>query len=81
MVHYGVETDAGIGPLCGDWAGAPSWTKVAAAVSCPRCRALMARAVLRRKGPKARCLWAFGSSGQRGDRTPDPPRVKGMLYR
>lgn len=42
-MHFAIEGTGGIRPLCGDWAGAPSWTKLVAAVSCPKCRALMAR--------------------------------------
>ncbi len=37
MVHFGVETDGEVRPLCGDWGGVPNWTKVPGAVSCPRC--------------------------------------------
>ena len=46
IVHYAVVTPAdGVMPLCGDWGISTSWTTVAEAVSCPRCRSrLFARA-------------------------------------
>jgi hypothetical protein len=37
VVHFAIEVNGAVRPLCGDWAGDPSWTRIRAAVSCPRC--------------------------------------------
>lgn len=44
-------------------------------------RRVQDRPTAKGKGPSARRLRAFVFSGQHRDRTCDPPRVKGMLYR
>lgn len=41
VVHYIVVEANDIRPLCGDWAHSPSWSRVRAAVTCPRCLALL----------------------------------------
>jgi len=39
MVHFMIEVNGEVRPLCGDWGGCPSWTTVPAAVSCEACLA------------------------------------------
>lgn len=41
MVHFIVVEGDSIRPLCGEWSGSPSWTRVIVAVTCPRCRKLL----------------------------------------
>jgi hypothetical protein len=44
VVHYVVMVVVDgneVRPLCGDWAGSRSWTKIVTAVTCPRCRELL----------------------------------------
>lgn len=43
VVHFVVVEGEDIRPLCGDWAGSPNWSKIVAAVTCQRCRALLER--------------------------------------
>ncbi len=39
MVHFMIEVNGVVRPLCGDWGGSPSWTTVRTAVSCHACLA------------------------------------------
>jgi hypothetical protein len=41
-MHYVVIESQEVRPLCGDWAGSTNWTLVPGAVTCPRCRELLA---------------------------------------
>lgn len=44
VVHYAVIEDSEFRPLCGNWAGSPSWTRAPAAVTCRHCRELLGHA-------------------------------------
>jgi rubredoxin len=41
VVHFIVIDGDEIRPLCGSWAGSPNWSRLPAAVTCPRCRELL----------------------------------------
>jgi hypothetical protein len=43
LVHFIVVEGDSVRPLCGEWARSPSWTKNPDVVTCPHCRALLAR--------------------------------------
>ncbi len=49
-VHFATESNEEVRPLCGEWGGVTSWTKIASAVFCLRCRALLATAPAVRRG-------------------------------
>lgn len=37
IVHFGVQEDGIVRPLCNDWGKSKSWTILPLAVTCPRC--------------------------------------------
>jgi hypothetical protein len=37
LVHFAIDSDGSVRPLCGDWDDDPSWTKYRRAVTCPAC--------------------------------------------
>lgn len=43
VVHFILIEGDTVQPLCGDWAGSPSWSKIRGAVTCPRCLELLER--------------------------------------
>jgi hypothetical protein len=46
LVHFAMIEGDTVRPLCGDWSGFLNWTRVNAAVTCPRCRELLERAAV-----------------------------------
>lgn len=43
MVHFAIEVDDCVTPLCSEWSHEPSWTRIQNAVTCPECIARLTR--------------------------------------
>jgi hypothetical protein len=39
MIHFVIEGDGEVRPVCGEWGDVPNWTKIPCAVTCQRCLA------------------------------------------
>jgi hypothetical protein len=39
MIHFVIEGDGEVRPVCGEWGEVPNWTKIPCAVTCTRCLA------------------------------------------
>ncbi len=52
MIHFVIEVDGRVQPLCDDWAESSNWTTVPRAVSCSRCLARLARVSLAPPRPR-----------------------------
>jgi hypothetical protein len=37
MIHFGIDVEGEIRPLCGEWHGSRSWSRAPGAVTCPDC--------------------------------------------
>jgi hypothetical protein len=39
MIHFVIEGDGEVRPVCGEWGDVPNWTKIPCAATCQRCLA------------------------------------------